>query len=177
MFTRITLAVLTSLLALSTIVVTRPAAAQSGDRIRTFVWADTNCDGIRQDSEALLPNLRLTLRWAGSNGVIDGTDRDIEESGSLTGAYAFTVAGAGEPYFVSFRSEDKPAGMAPAPFRQGDDPSRDNDLTLPLAGTSLWATPVFTMPTDGSLVTGLDLGLCAVTFDPQYTVRLPLVRR
>jgi len=61
--------------------------------------------------------------------------------------------------------------------RQGDDPSRDNDLTLPLAGTSLWATPVFTMPADGSLVTGLDLGLCAVTFDPQYTVRLPLVRR
>ena len=176
MRTRIALAVFTTLIVLAAAGVS-PTAAQSDNRITGVVWADTTCDGVRQESEALLPNLRLTLRWAGSNGVIDGTDRDIEQFQSRTGAYRFTLAGAGEPYFVSFRSEDKPAAMVPAPFRQGDDPSRDNDLTLPLAGTSLWATPAFTMPADGSLVTGLDLGLCAVTFDPQYTVRLPLVRR
>lgn len=177
MFTRIALAALAALVLAATVITAQPAAAQLSFRITGVVWTDTNCDGIRQDSESLLPNARLTLRWAGSNGVIDGTDRDIEQGGGPTGAYAFTNAGAGEPYFISFRSEDKPAGMKPAPFRQGGDPTRDNDLTMPLAGTSLWATPVFTMPADGSMVTGLDIGLCAVTFDPANTLYLPLLRR
>lgn len=178
MLTRITLAALAALTLLATsFVVTRPAAAQSSNRILGVVWTDANCDGMRQDSEVLLPNARLTLRWAGSNGVIDGTDRDIEQGGGPTGAYAFTDAGSGEPYFISFRSEDKPTGMKPAPFRQGSDPTRDNDLTMPLAGTSLWATPVFTMSADGAMVTGLDIGLCAIQFDPAKTVYLPAVRR
>lgn len=155
-----------------------PADAQSSFRITGVTWEDTNCDGIRQDGEPLLPNMRLTLRWAGSNGIIDGTDRDIEQSGSLTGEYSFTLAGAGEPYFVSFRSEDKPAGHTLAPFQQGDDRTRDNDMTTGLLpGTSLWATPVFTMPLDGSRVTGYDIGLCKVVFDPAATVYLPLVIR
>lgn len=175
MHTRITLIVLTAL-TLGVAGFTQPAAAQSSDRIRTVVWNDANCDGTRQEGEALMPNLTLTLRWAGANGSIDATDRDIEQAGSLVGEYAFTLAGAGEPYFISFRSEDKPAGMVPAPFRQGSDPTRDSDLTMPLAGTSLWATPVFTMPADGSMVTGLDIGLCAVQLDPANTVYLPAVR-
>lgn len=179
MSTRIISVALTALAAviIAAALAPMPAAAQFDDRIRGVVWTDANCDGIRQDSEALLPNVRLTVRWAGSNGVIDGTDRDIEQSGSLTGEYAFSIPTAGDSYFISFRSEDKPAGMKPAPFRQGGDPARDNDLTTPLAGTSLWATPVFTMPADGSMVTGLDIGLCAVQYDPANTVRLPLVIR
>lgn len=177
MFTRIALAALAALVLAATAITAQPAAAQLSFRITGFVWKDANCDGIRQESEALLPNARLTVRWAGSNGVIDGTDRDIEQTDAITGEYAFSIPVAGEPYFISFRSEDKPAGMKPAPFRQGSDPTRDNDLTMPLAGTSLWATPVFTMPADGSIVTGLDIGLCAVTFDPANTVYLPAVRR
>lgn len=178
MLTRIILAALVALtLFAAAFAATQPAAAQFSNRIVGVVWTDANCDGIQQDSEALLPNARLTLRWAGSNGVIDGTDRDIEQGGGPTGAYAFTDAGAGEPYFIAFRSEDKPAAMKPAPFHQGDDPTRDNDLTMPLAGTSLWATPVFTMPADGAIVTGLDIGLCAIQFDPAKTVYLPAVRR
>ncbi|WP_322489373.1 SdrD B-like domain-containing protein [Chloroflexus sp.] len=177
MFARITLAILTALILGAAVSFIQPTAAQSSDRIRTVVWNDANCDGVRQDSEALIPNLTLTLRWAGANGTIDATDRDIEQAGSLVGQYAFTLAAAGEPYFISFRNEDKPAGMVPAPFRQGSDPARDNDLTMPLTGTSLWATPVFTMPADGAMVTGIDLGLCTPTFDPANTVYLPSLRR
>lgn len=178
MYTRIALAALAILLlAVARFAVAQPAAAQRDFAITGVVWTDADCDGIRQDGEALLPNARLTLRWAGTNRVIDATDRDIEQSTSLTGAYAFSIPAAGEPYFISFRSEDKPARTTPAPFRQGGDQTRDNDLTMPLAGTSLWATPVFTMPIDGSPVTGLDIGLCAIQFDPTNTLYLPLARR
>jgi hypothetical protein len=152
-------------------------AAQGDDRITGVVWTDSNCDGVRQDGEALLPHARLTLRWAGTNGTIDGTDPDIEQSESLTGQYVFTLGAAGEPYFIAFRSEDKPAHTRPAPFRQGSDPTHDNDLTMPLAGTSLWATPVFTLPAAGSVMTGQDIGLCVVQFDPANTVYLPAVPR
>lgn len=175
MGTRSTIAAITACIALVAVLTFQPAIAQSSNRIVGVVWADANCDGIRQDGEALLPNTRLTLRWAGSNGMIDSTDREIEQTGAVTGAYAFSEAVAGEPYFIAFRSEDKPAGMTPAPFRQGTDPARDNDLTMPLAGTSLWATPVFTMPADGTVVTGYDIGLCAVAYTNR--VALPLVRR
>lgn len=177
MVPRIALAALAALVLAATVITAQPAAAQLSIRITGVVWTDTNCDGIRQDSESLRPHVRLTLRWAGSNRVIDGTDRDIEQWESLTGAYAFSIPAAGETYFISIRSEDKPARTTPAPFRQGGDPTRDNDLTMPLAGTQLWATPVFTMPDDGSMVTGLDIGLCAVQFDPANTLHLPLVRR
>lgn len=177
MFTRtITLATLAALAALVLIIGSRPVAAQFDDRIRGVTWQDANCDGIRQESEALLPMIRLTLRWAGSNGVIDSTDRDIEQAQSLTGAYAFSIPAAGEPYFISVRSEDKPAKMKPAPFRQGGDPTSDNDMTTDLLpGTPLWATPVFTMPADGSMVTGLDIGLCVMSMP--FGSYLPAVSR
>ena len=175
MSTRISHAALTALTAVilfaAGFVVIRPAAAQES-RVTGFVWTDANCDGIRQDSEALRPHARLTLRWAGSNGVIDATDREIQQSASLTGEYLFTYPYAGEPYFISFRSEDKPVATMPAPYRQGGDPTRDNDLTTPLAGTSLWATEVFTIPADGSPTTGIDIGLCAAN-----AVYLPLAVR
>ncbi|NNJ12201.1 hypothetical protein EKD04_017870 [Chloroflexales bacterium ZM16-3] len=149
------------------------AIGQGDPRLYVVAWKDANCDGIRQDGEPELPNMTLTLRWAGANGTIDATDNDVEEMGSLTGTYPFWLPGAGEPYFISFRSEDKPQGMYLAPFRAGDDPTRDNDMTMPLAGTTLWATPVFTMPLDGSVVTGQDIGLCKYP----YAVSLPLVVR
>ena len=167
-----------TLIALVTIPMPLANAQIDGDRITGVGWTDSNCDGIRQVEEAPLPHVRITLRWAGSNGAIDGTDRDIDQSESLTGTYRFFAAGAGEPYFLSIRSEDKPSRMALAPFRQGGDTTIDNDMTMGLLlDTSLWATPVFTMPADGSMVTGIDIGLCAVTFDPGSTVWLPAVIR
>jgi hypothetical protein len=175
--TRTVLAVLVVLATLAAPTLTRQSAAQMSFRITGVTWQDVNCDGIRQDSEALIPNLRLTLRWAGANGTIDATDNEIRQSGSLTGAYAFDLAGAGLPYFISFRSEDKPAGFSLAPLHQGSDPTRDNDMTTPLAGTSLWATQVFTMPLDGSMVTGQDIGLCKIVFDPAKSVYLPQIIR
>lgn len=178
MSTRITFITLATLVLLASAALASGALGSQGDTsITGVVWTDTTCDGIRQNTESLLPNARLTLRWAGANGTIDGTDRDIEQSESLTGQYAFTLGAAGEAYFIAFRSEDKPAHMTPAPFRQGGDATRDNDLTMPLAGTTLWATPVFTMPTDGSVVTGQDIGLCAVQFNPTNTRYLPVVKR
>jgi len=178
MMTRIALTSLAALVLITSTIIARPTAAQSSFRITGAVWSDANCDGVRQDSEALLPNLRLTLRWAGTNATIDAGDRDIQQDQSLTGLYAFTLPAAGETYFISFREEDKPTSMRPAPFRQGGDASRDNDLTMPLAGTTLWATPAFTMPADGSPVTGIDLGLCNGTSNPNLTNKLflPLLR-
>jgi hypothetical protein len=164
------------LLSLTLIAGLPPAAAQSSDRIVGVVWEDTNCDGIHQETEPLLPYVRLTLRYAGANGEIDGTDPDIQSMESLTGNYFFTYGAAKEPYFLSIRSEHKPAGYVPAPFRQGADPTRDNDLTVGLLpGTTLWATPVFVMPFDGSQVTDIDIGLCKLVLDE--VVYLPLVAR
>jgi hypothetical protein len=156
------------------------------DRIRGHIWEDANCNGIREDGEPLLPNVTLFLRWAGSNGVIDGTDREIISSTSTTGRYTFDLAGAGEPYFIALRAEGspegRPAGFFPAPFRQGADRTRDNDLTMPLNGTSLWATQVFVMPADGSVVEGIDIGLCreGTTPNPQgpaFQIFVPLIQR
>jgi hypothetical protein len=146
----------------------RAGPAQYSDRIRGSVWTDANCDGVRQADEALLPMVRLTLRWAGDNGTIDATDNDIEQVQSLTGPYFFWYAGAGMPYFVSVRTEDRPRRMYPAPL------GPDNALTdTLLPGTTLWATPVFTMPLDGSMVTGKDIGLCTMP----YGAALPAIRR
>lgn len=153
-----------------------PELAQSSYKIVGVIWEDTSCDGIRQDDEPLLPNVRITLRHAGDNGVIDGTDYDIQESAPLYGDYKFTRTAPGIANFISIRSEYKPAGYVPAPFRQGDDPTRDNDLTVGLLpGTTLWATPVFVMPLDGSQMTGIDIGLCKLVLDE--VVYLPLVAR
>lgn len=156
------------LIALTGMFVLHPQAtnAQLSDRIRYVIWNDTNCNGIREAGEALVPNISVVLRWAGSNGVIDATDREIAEFTSITGEYRFDKGAAGEPYFMSIRSDERAsnpalAGIAPTKFRVGNDPSRDSDLRNDLLpGTDLWATPVFTMPADGSIVVGQDIGLC-----------------
>jgi hypothetical protein len=148
------------------------AYAQSSFKIVGLIWEDLNCDGMRQDGEPLLPRVRLTLRYAGENGIIDGDDPDIQYSESLTGNYGFSMTRAGLANFLSIRGEHKPAGYVPAPFRVGDDPTRDNDMTVGLLpGTPLWATPVFIMPEVFPL-TGIDIGLCKLP-----TVYLPLVVR
>jgi hypothetical protein len=133
------------LIALTAVSVLRPQAthAQMSDRIRFVIWNDANCDGIRESDEALVPHINVVLRWAGSNGVIDATDREIDTIASLTGAYRFNLAGAGEPYFISIRSDERAAnpalaGMVPTKFRVGTDPSRDNDMRNDLLpGTDL----------------------------------------
>ncbi|MFV9507607.1 MAG: SdrD B-like domain-containing protein [Oscillochloridaceae bacterium umkhey_bin13] len=174
-----TLVALVALLALVALALlpSQPVAAQSSFRIVGVVWTDTNCDGIRQDDEPLKPHVRMMLRWAGGNGVIDATDREIEDGGSAaSGQYAFTLAGAGEPYFISIRTADRPLGFTLSPFQQGGDPTRDSDMRDDLLpGTTLWATPVFVMPEDGSQITGVDIGLCPLSMNNQ--VFIPLVTR
>jgi hypothetical protein len=176
MMTRIILATLATLILVTTV---SPAAAQLDFRVTGVVWTDANCDGIRQDDEELLPGVTVTLRWAGENGVIDATDPDIQQVTPNAGRYGFIWAGRGYAYFLSIRFPDRPAGMTPAPFRQGNDPTRDNDMTIGLLpGTSLWATPVFTIPTDeDAVVRDIDIGLCRVTYNPAHTRYLPLVIR
>jgi hypothetical protein len=170
------LSTLFALLSLTLLAGLAPAEAQSSDKIVGVIWEDTNCDGIHQDTEPLMPNVTITLRYAGENGEIDGTDYDIQSWTPSDATYRFSWAGAEEPYFISIRGEHKPAGYVPAPFRQGDDRTRDNDMTVGLLpGTSLWATPVFWMPADGSQVTDLDIGLCKLVLDK--VAYLPLVAR
>ncbi len=156
-----------------------PALASERDpnaHWRVIAWEDATCDGIRADDEPLL-GLRAVIRHAGPNGVIDWFDPEIDISGSLPGVgmLRFYWTAPGEPYFVSIRAADRPAGMEPAPFRQGDDPLRDNDLTRPLPGFDLWATPVVIAP-DVPVFTGIDLGLCRRPMGTERTWFLPLIR-
>ncbi|PDW02595.1 hypothetical protein [Candidatus Viridilinea mediisalina] len=176
-----TLLALLLLLALSLVVLMPPAveAQHYDDRIWGVVWHDLNCDGIRQDDEPTLTHVPLFLYYAGPDGEVHRQAPDIQTaySSSFDGTYGFTLGGWGRAYFIGIPNWERPEGFYPAPFRQGDDPTRDNDLTVGLMpGSDMWTTPVFWMPPweDQHVVTGIDIGLCSIE---TQTVYLPLVVR
>lgn len=158
---RTTLALLLLLL-LSTVpsVYARPEITLKG-----YIWEDTNCDGIRQDSEPLHKGTPVYLFAAGADGMVHTSDDQAIAVSGTGGEYVYDLGITGVDYRLSTLAKDQPAGFVPAPYQAGDDRSRDNDLTRPLADyPNYWSTNAFQMDASQT-VTGVDIGLCRV----QYT--------
>jgi hypothetical protein len=160
-----TLAVaLVALTTASMLLLAQIAAAQNYTVIGE-VWNDANCDGIRQATEAAMPNIHVALTSQGiDQQLFTADDRQIELGQARTpdGQFSFTRGGPyGDLYAIVIYNGDKPAGFQPAPHQQGDDRTIDNDLHLPLEsqGSPLWATTAFEMRADRSAVTDIDIGL------------------
>lgn len=159
--------------------------AQFEPRLTGRVWTDTNCDGIRQSTESGLPGVSVSLAYAGPDGtaytsddtVVDLTSSNTGTEATPVGQIEYSLGAPGETYYLAIYNVYKPAHMKPAPFQQGTDRAADNDLTMPLEGSPLWATVTFQMPARSQTHTGTDIGLCTVQFDPNDTLHLPLIRR
>ncbi len=85
-----------------------------------FVWDDLDRDGIQDDGEPGLRDVRLTLKDAGGQTIAaTATDPD--------GAYAFDGLCAGD-YVVCVDESTLPDGYMPSPCNVGDD-TLDNDCS------------------------------------------------
>lgn len=160
-------------------------SAQFEPRLTGLVWTDTNCDGIRQSTESGLPGVTVSLAYVGPDStaytsddtVVDLTSSNTGTTGATVGQIEYSLGAPGETYYLAIYNADKPAHTRPAPFQQGSDRTADNDLTLPLANSPLWATVTFQMLARGQTHTGTDIGLCQVQYDPNATLYLPMTRR
>lgn len=173
------------LLAIAFAGATQPALGYNPYRAVGMVWSDANCDGIRQATEEGLSSIRVSLIYAGEDQtpytrddkLIMQTTSNLGTAEFPKGEIRFDLGAPSEPYYYVIYNQDKPSGWRPAPYQQGEDRAQDNDLTLSVAGSPLWATASFFMlPRDETYI-GTDIGLCQVVFNPEYTVRLPLIRR
>lgn len=110
--------------------------------IGDLVWSDVNRDGIRQDSEPATPDVRITVTYLGTDGVVGGGDDavvfdDVTAPAASPLAGALVVGGAplpGDPqytaiglaagtYAVDLDATTLPAGYAPLDDRDGGDPT------------------------------------------------------
>lgn len=161
------------------------AFAQFAPRVTAVLWNDTNNDGIRQLTEQGRAGVGVSLVYIGPDGqpytaddqIVDLTTSNDGTAGLPIGDVSFGLGAPGETYYMAIFTADKPTRTAPAPFQQGTDRAVDNDLTMPLVGQPLWATATFQMPARGLTHTGTDIGLVEVTYNPDNTVYLPLLKR
>jgi hypothetical protein len=94
------------------------------------IWLDLDGDGLRDVGEPGLPEIDVTLVWAGVDGAF-GTPDDVTLSETTDGAgeYRFTDLPAG-PYRVAVDAADVPTGLVPSADPDG---GADNGSALTLA--------------------------------------------
>lgn len=145
-----------------------PAHAQQRT-VLSLLWEDVDCNGLRDPAEPGIAAVQVALLQQGNDRLVyTADDRLLEYTiGNMgtaeypRGHLQFTrgLPGLPEDYYLAIFNADQPAGYRPAPFRSGNDPALDNDLTMPLAGSPLWATAPFRLDPAGP-VTEIALGLC-----------------
>jgi hypothetical protein len=158
----------------------QPAASE---KVRGYIWHDRDCDGLRTAADEPLDGnprgfQQFSLFYIGDDGVpFTPDDSEIDVSIIRNGgdSYGFFVGGGNHTYYIAIRPADRPIGYAPAPYQAGADQTVDNDLNYWPDGT--WATGMFIIPGgfDAPTVTGIDLGLCQISYP--YAINLPLIRR
>lgn len=153
-----------------------------GFRVYGYLWNDTNCDGIRQSTEGVMPPspsgaYRMSLIYIGNDGIPFTTDdNEIDNATSANGNihYGTMEGGGGNTYYIAFRPAYIPAGFTPSLFQQGSDPTLDNDMKV--WERNIWATTSFVIKAE--VVTGIDIGLCPVeNLNLPYSVLLPMALR
>jgi fimbrial isopeptide formation D2 family protein/uncharacterized repeat protein (TIGR01451 family) len=83
---------------------------QGSGAIGDFVWFDTDGDGAQDVGESGLPNVTVTLTWAGIDGVFgNGDDAVYTQNTDSSGAYSITNLPAGA-YRADIDQADAPAG-------------------------------------------------------------------
>ena len=91
-----------------------------GGTIGDTVWYDTNVDGLKNGTEPGIPNVDVTLVWAGPDGIAGNAD-DITftTTTDASGVYTFSGLPAGN-YTVAVDTTDLPGNVVPtttvAPF-------------------------------------------------------------
>jgi hypothetical protein len=165
-----------ALLLVSISMLTRSAHADPAISAQGYTWIDSNCDGVRQDTEPAAGSIMpiAYLYSFGPDGVpFTSDDRQVGVSG-IADTYAFTTSSA-SPYLmrVSIIQGTRPDGHMPTKFHQGGDSTRWSDLQ------DNWTTPGFLMNPNATVNSG-NLGIapisaCVATF--LNKVNVPLVMR
>lgn len=153
----------------------------TSDRVYGYLWNDTNCDGIRQNTEGPISNPRgsqpMSLFYVGQDGIPFTTDDNEIGYTSVpngTNQFSFTDGGGGYTFYIAIRPAYIPAGFTPSLFQQGSDPTLDNDMKV--WERNIWATTSFVIKAE--VVTGIDIGLCPVeNLKLPYSVLLPMALR
>jgi len=127
---------LIALILLTFAALTSPARAIS-PMIQGWAWVDTNCDGIRQDSEppatsAFLPSDPYLYRFGADGKPFTADDKQLRIIGiGSNGIYTDDTDSAimpNELYRLSILQGGRPAGYLPTLYRQGSDPARWSSL-------------------------------------------------
>lgn len=86
--------------ALVTVAASSTVAIEGGfhDRpmIKGLVWRDDNHDGVRDAGEPLVPNVMVTMRWAGADGTFDTPDDSLSQTYSDWSGYRFSTTSVGD---------------------------------------------------------------------------------
>jgi protocatechuate 3,4-dioxygenase beta subunit len=116
----------------------RQGSAAGTGSVGNRVWYDTDADGIQDAGELGTPNVTVTLREAGADGIFGNGDDVIRTTTTnSTGDYIFTGLPAGN-YRVEFST--LPSGFTVSPQNAGTDDSKDSDGGTPVSGTSTTAS-------------------------------------
>lgn len=157
-----------------------PSMQQSSFKVYGYLWNDSNCDGIRQSDEGVMPDdtsggYRMSLFYIGNDGIPftrDDSEVDVASAANGNIMYGVLNGGGGNTYYIAMRPSQRPAGFVPSPYQQGADRTLDNDMTVWPDGA--WATGTFVIK--ATTVTGIDIGLCPIAnLAMPHHVALPLV--
>jgi hypothetical protein len=114
-----------------------PQVCSSAGIVCGIVWEDTNNNGIREDSEPVIPNAVVTLG-------------DTSTATDVNGVYEFSVPPG--TYDVSVQI---PPGTQPSPTNSGGNDTTDSDGTPDGLGNSVTTV---TLTSSGTYVSNVDFG-------------------
>lgn len=118
------------------------------------VWLDLDCDGIQDNDEVGIPNVKVILKNANHEVI-------AETFTNSNGIYTFTELCAGT-YFVFVDESTLPDGYTPAPTYQGGNPAKDSNEN----GEEV------ILPTDNSKDYTIDFGYCAPFEEPEVDIEV-----
>jgi hypothetical protein len=100
-----------------------------------YAWIDSNCDGFRDDGEALATNIVIWLYTFGLDDIpFTSDDRNpvgtsqVMATGPYMGKYRFENSPTTLRYRLSIVQGVRPAGYIPTRYRQGNNPTRWSSL-------------------------------------------------
>ena len=114
--------------------------------VETFVWSDTDADGIQDSGEPGLSGITVTLR--NSSGVTVQT-----ATTAANGIATFTNVATGTDYRLHF---NRPSGLIYSPVNQGSDDALDSDADPANTGTR---TALFQLTQGSQTYTLMDCGM------------------
>lgn len=126
-----------------------------------YVWVDKNRDGVQDDGEPGIPNVRLEIVDEDGNPVIDVHGKPVEpQVTDKDGKYSFDNLPAGKKYTVRIVQDDPDTQEALKPYL----PTKENGTNDREKDSSTWEATSELLPNNGDRDPSLDFGFVTKTY-------------